>query len=176
MTETKHRVPLGHAAELAGEVVDLLRDTTERIEVAGSIRRRRPDVGDIEVVCVPRVETETRVVDLFGAEESEDVDRLHARCVGLVSAGTLETRPDKNGRVAFGPKYKRLAYQGFPLDLFSTTADQWGVICLLRTGSAEFNQQLVLKQSQGGWLTRGYFFKDGRLWKLPSPYDASLMA
>lgn len=174
MSEEKHRVPLAHAEELAHEVVGLLSASCERIAIAGSIRRRRPDVGDIEIVCVPRIETQTRVVDLFGTEETEELDLLNARCVGLLPDGTLDNRLDKNGRVAFGAKYKRLLYQGFPLDVFSTTPDQWGVIFLLRTGPAEFNQQLVLKRSQGGWLTRGYFFKDGRLWKLPAPYDAEL--
>src|SRR5262249_43464508 len=123
-TEEKHRVPLEHANELALEVVELLGEACERIAVAGSIRRRRPDVADIEVVCGPRIETEARVVDRCGLEESEEVGRLHARCVGLFPDGTFDNRLDKNGRVAFGPKYKRLLYQGFPLDLFSTTADQ----------------------------------------------------
>lgn len=173
MTETRSRIPLEHAAELARDVLSLLSLDCERIAVAGSIRRQRPDVGDIEVVCIPRYETVTLTVDMFSTRESE-VDLLSRRCVELLGAAVLENRLDKNGRAAFGSKYKRLSYQGFPLDVFSASPDTWGCVYLLRTGPAEFNQNLVLKRSQGGWLTRGYFFKDGRLWKLPPPYDASL--
>jgi DNA polymerase/3'-5' exonuclease PolX len=170
----KQRIPLDEARALADEVIDVLEVTVDRIAVAGSIRRGRPDVGDVEIVCIPRYVEGVRQVDMF-TQTTERVDLVTARCRDLLDAGVMAHRLDKNGRPSFGEKYKRLTFKGFPLDLFSTQADQWGVILLLRTGPAEFNQQLVLKASQGGWLTRGYFFRDGRLWRLPPPYDASLV-
>lgn len=175
MTEAvaRPRVPLAQAAELARDVLSLLSLDCEQIAVAGSIRRQKPDVGDIEIVCIPKRGTAPRVVDMFTTVE-EPVDFLHERCRELIVSGTFGHRVDKNGRNAFGAKYKRLVCRGFPLDVFSTDAACWGVIFLLRTGPAEFNQNLVLKASQGGWLPRGFFFKDGRLWKLPPPYDANL--
>ena len=45
-TDDKPRITLAEADVLAAEVLELLRPATERIAVAGSIRRRRPDVGD----------------------------------------------------------------------------------------------------------------------------------
>lgn len=163
----KTRIPLARGDLLAGEVLQLLERCAERIAVAGSIRRGKSDVGDVEIVCVPKVGEE--VVDLFGG--TRPIDLVDARCRELLGRGVFAPRLDVNGRSALGRRYKRLLYRGFPLDLFSTTREQWGVILLLRTGPAEFNRQLVLKRSQGGWLPRGLFFRDGWLWRLPPPYD-----
>jgi DNA polymerase/3'-5' exonuclease PolX len=169
----KTRIPLAGAEALAAEVVDLLAPWCVRIAVAGSIRRRRPTIGDIEIVCLPTVEVRVEQVDMFTTREVA-VDLLHERCAALRTSGVFADRPDKNGHPAFGAKFKRLLFRGFALDVFSARPDNWGYTLLLRTGPAEWNKQLVLKQSQGGWLPRGYFFRDGQLWELPAPYDASL--
>jgi DNA polymerase/3'-5' exonuclease PolX len=167
------RIPLLQGRALADEVVELLADSCDRLAIAGSIRRGRADVGDVELVCMPHLEERFRQVDMF-TSVAEPVDLLHARCAELLEAGTFAHRPDRNGHTAFGRKFKRLLYRGVALDVFSTTPSNWGVILLLRTGPAEFNQQLVLRASQGGWLTRGYFFRDGQLWRLPPPHGAEL--
>ena len=154
------RIPLAEADELAAEVVTMLRAFCMRIEVAGSIRRRKEDVGDIEIVAVPAVDDVP--VGLF-ADRLLAVDHLHARCCDFLAAGTFAHRPDKNGRPAFGAKFKRLLYRGFPLDLFSTTDEQWGVIYAIRTGPAEFSHRLVTPTSQGGLLPNWMKVHEGRI-------------
>ena len=57
------RIALMEATGLAGELVALLQPACERIEIAGSIRRQRPDVGDVELVVVPRLKAP---LGLFG--------------------------------------------------------------------------------------------------------------
>jgi DNA polymerase/3'-5' exonuclease PolX len=44
---------LKRAQEIASQVITKLAPYCERIEVAGSIRRRRPFVHDIDVVVIP---------------------------------------------------------------------------------------------------------------------------
>lgn len=165
MSATKARLPRAEAARLAWEVVSLLSPTCERIEVCGSIRRGRDTIGDIELVAVPildRIEQH----DLFGSVGAVELDRLHVRCVELVSDGTLAKRPDKNGQTAFGTRHKRLAYRDFGLDLFVVKPpSQWGVIQLLRTGPAEFSKKLVTPAEKGGLLPRGLLFSGGVLWR-----------
>jgi DNA polymerase/3'-5' exonuclease PolX len=167
------RIPLAVAQQLADEVVELLDEWSVRLAVAGSVRRGRADVGDVEVVAEPIVEVRVEAVDLFADRRVEE-DLLHARCRQLLEAGVFAHRPDKNGHSSFGTKAKRLLYRGVALDVFSASELNWGVILLLRTGPAEFNRQLVLRESRGGWLPRGFFFRDGHLWRLPPPYDADL--
>lgn len=167
----KSRIPLSEARSLASEAFPLLVDVCDRLAVAGSIRRGRPTVGDVELVAIAR--TEQRPVDLFGRLETADL--LDERCRELLADGTFALRLDKNGHHANGRKYKRLLFRGFPLDLFVTDRACWGVVFLLRTGPSEFNQHLVLKRSLGGWLPRGFFFRDARVWRLPPPFDADLV-
>ena len=94
----KPRVPLALAVAIAEEVRALLAPACERLEVAGSIRRRRPDVGDVELVAVPK--TAPARLDLFGTAVGER-DLLHERCERLLEAETLAQRLESHGRRAF---------------------------------------------------------------------------
>lgn len=147
MSTTTTRLPLPEADELAAEVLDLLRPATERIAIAGSIRRRRPDVGDVEIVAIPRYESRADVerVGLFDDQPLPpiEVNLLDELCAGLLLDGTFGKRLDKNGRPAIGPKYKRLTYRDFALDLFVGTPENWGVLMAIRTGPASFAHAFV---------------------------------
>lgn len=144
------RIPLARAEVLAEEVVDLLDASCERIEIAGSIRRRRPDVGDIELVVVPRVEQEAS--GLFD-DIVEPVDRLEERVAQLRLTDVLTLRDVEINRAdgsiehgqRNGPSYKALAWRGFPVDLFIVREPDvtWGVIFALRTGPGDWNRRLV---------------------------------
>jgi DNA polymerase/3'-5' exonuclease PolX len=43
---------LQQAQKIASQVIQTLKPFCERIEVAGSIRRKRPFVHDIDLVCI----------------------------------------------------------------------------------------------------------------------------
>lgn len=47
------RVPLALAKRLAAEVVEVARPWCDQVEVAGSVRRGRPDVKDLDIVMQP---------------------------------------------------------------------------------------------------------------------------
>jgi hypothetical protein len=141
----KVRIPLAEGRDLAGELVALLESTCERIEIAGSIRRERELVGDIELLAIPRITAEA---DMFGNvvpdRWTNDLDDL---CAKLRGDGVLADRPDKNGRPAWGSRYKRARYKGVALDLFSVIAPAtWGVLFMIRTGPADFSHVLVTSQ------------------------------
>jgi DNA polymerase/3'-5' exonuclease PolX len=165
----KTRVPLALAVAIAEEVRALLAPACERLEVAGSIRRKRPDVADVELVAVPK--TAPARLDLFGTAVGER-DLLHERCERLLEAGTLAHRLGGDGKRAFGPRFKRLRYRGLagalPLDLFSVRAPaQWGAIFAIRTGSAGFTNRLVASRVRfPGWglLPAGLREREGALW------------
>lgn len=158
----KLSIPLAQAASLAAEVVALLRPACQRIEVAGSIRRRRPLVGDIEIVCQPRCEA--RAGGLF-AELTESVNLLDERVAALLRDGALRRGLDASGRPAWGSRYHRILYDGVQVDLFAVLAPaQWGVIYLLRTGPAAFNKRLVTVRHKGGWLPEWLKMRAGVLW------------
>lgn len=159
----KTRVPLAEASALAAEAVELLAPYCERIEIAGSIRRQRQDVGDIELVCIPRM---TAVQpDLFEAERG-DVSAELQRVKELIAEGVLEHRLDANGHQACGPRFQRLVYKGFALDVFAVLPPaQFGVILAIRTGPAAFSKKLVTSRlaAGGGCMRMGQCVVEGAL-------------
>ena len=162
MTVTaKTRVPLAKAEQIARYLVDDLEDVCERIEIVGSIRRRRPTVSDIELLVVPRIDVIRR--DLFG-DPDQTVNRFDERCKNLHGLGTLSNRLDVNGRPAWGERYKRVLYEGIGVDLFSVLPPaQFGVLMVIRTGSAEFSKRVVSQARKGGALPNEMFVADGQL-------------
>lgn len=171
----KVRIPLTEAEALAVEVIELLQETCEHIEVLGSIRRRKPTVGDIEIGCIPRFR-EGDAVGLFG-DVGDPVNMQFEAIRQLRSAGVFGDRLDVNGRPACGERFQRLLCKGFALDVFSCLEPaQWGVIKLIRTGSGDFNKRFVLQWSQGGKILRaGMQIRDGALYDrgvlVPTPEE-----
>ena len=165
-----------HDAEMiARRLVEQLAPACLACVVAGSIRRWKPDVKDIEIVCVPSMET-AALPDLFGfgADASTSstlaASRLDPILDDLKRAGVLSIDP---AHVRNGPKYKRYLVQdldtpaGFvriALDLFLTDADSFGNILAIRTGNAEFSRALVTQRRQGGLMPSYLSHHDGRLW------------
>lgn len=136
---SERRLPLNQAERLAEELVELLRPACERIAVAGSIRRRKADIGDIELVAVPKDE---EALDLFGGRVSVsfDQDQLTDRVCGLLVDNIMAPRKDANGRIRFGSRYKALLYQGVAVDLFSVLppmCKKCGIMLPTRTGQGE---------------------------------------
>jgi DNA polymerase/3'-5' exonuclease PolX len=149
----KTKLSLAQAQPLAEKIRDTLKPYCERIEIAGSIRRQRPMVGDIEIVCIPRCQT-----DLFG---NPGASLLPWFLGELVNESRL-LPGDKNGE-----KYKEYyipAIDGLKLDLFITSPECWSVIFAIRTGSASFSRRLVTQKEKGGWLPSHLQVKGGRIW------------
>ena len=169
MTPATRRPPeggvmtLAYADGVAAEVVELLGPACTRIEVAGSVRRRRATVGDVEVVCISRMAPEQ--VDLFG-EVITERNLLDQLCDRLQAEGVLSKRVGEGGSTAWGYGARRAWFNGIALDIFGTTAPQFGVALLLRTGPAAWNKRLVLQYGHGGTVLRfGMRFEGGWLWR-----------
>jgi DNA polymerase/3'-5' exonuclease PolX len=138
---------LEEALPIAERVRAQLAPHCYRIEIAGSVRRRKPDVGDIELVAIPRF------YDL-----------------GLFESGiaTVVNRwPKIRGELGAACRYTcRMLPEGIKLDLFFATPKNWGYIFAIRTGSADFSHWLACE-----WSRHGYTGRDGMLWKDGAPVD-----
>ncbi len=111
-----------------------------QVEIAGSIRRQKPEVKDIEIVAQPYLRT-----DLFGAPLDED-SQLDALVGKMIREGTLKKRLNGEGNTqAYGQKFKALVTSdGMPLDLFLVRPPaQWGAVFAIRTGPADYSKFLV---------------------------------
>lgn len=139
---------------VAEELVGALEPVTTRIAVAGSLRRGKAEVGDVELVFVPVCQDVP--ADLFGSTVSRDL--AAARIDGLVEAGVLARRVGDAGGTSWGAKNKLAVHveSGIPVDLFATTEDCWWNYLVCRTGSAETNKRICMAAQAKGWKWNPY--------------------
>ena len=162
---------LAVADQIAAELVAELSPYTANIAVAGSIRRRRPEVRDIEIVAVP-ADPISRL-DLFGNATVVSTT-LHQLLEVLRSQGVI--RPDAEVP-RWGQKYRRFSYRGATVDLFIVEQGNWGYQLVLRTGPAAWNVGLVTPASRGGLLppgvtaAGGYLRRGGQPLQTPTEQD-----
>jgi DNA polymerase (family 10) len=109
-------------AQIIGlSVVDKLKPYCDRIEIAGSIRRKRPFVHDIDLVYIPSNQGQfVTILRQFG--------------------------PFKMG----GGKLIRVNYQPIELDVYIAEPASWSTLLLIRTGSAKHNVMLCSKAKHMG--------------------------
>lgn len=131
----KQRFPYAQALAVAEELRTYLRPACERIEIAGSLRRRMAYVGDVELLCIPKPWHAVSALDPPWA------DALVERVQGALASGRLAYRLNVKGSRVYGPRNKLLldVASGIGVDIFSTTAENWGMALLVRTGPKEFN-------------------------------------
>lgn len=151
----KKRFPRRDALAVAAELCRQLSPVTVDgyLKVCGSLRRGKAEVGDIEIVFVPR--TAERPIDLL---YSARVDLAADAISDLVSSGVLAQRPNVNGIYAWGPQNKLAIHvaSGVPVDFFSTTAERWPVTCVIRTGPKELNLRLIQSAAKRGLRLHAY--------------------
>jgi len=113
------KIDLTEAESIANKVRQHLSPVMDRVEVAGSIRRRKQVVGDIEICGIPA-----------------DRERL----IGLLAGLGKHIKPGVPGAVPWTPKveakYLRVRLdEGMNLDVFLGTPENWGGLFMMRTGS-----------------------------------------
>lgn len=164
---------LSQAKQLAEKVVASMRPFAERAEIAGSIRRCKDEVKDIEIVAIPAF---GQPRDLFGqdpenllfnwAQQMERENRIH-----WIKPGTDEIirwPVKEQGRYWRG----LLVKANIKLDLFLTTKETWGATYIIRTGSSDFSYRLVSQIAK----QTGHNFAEGKLfdrkWQMvPTPEE-----
>jgi len=135
---------LALAKAIAEQLKARLELCCHRIEIAGSIRRRKPFPGDIELLCVPK---------FIG-----EVDQLDKEIGALVFQGILDFRRNKLGSRVYGPKNKLMMHvpSGIGVDVFSTDERCWWVALVVRTGGATTNKRIAAAALRKGWHLRAY--------------------
>lgn len=183
---TKPRFPRALALDVARSLCRLLEpacaqmtDGKPALKLCGSLRRGRDEVGDIELVYIPRVDQVPEPADLLGdTGRTVPINRVDEILDRLLAEGVLSKRPNKLGRTAWGDDNKLAihTHSGVPVDLFSTTAEAWWGYVVCRTGSADTNTRIATAALTKGWRwhpTLGFFTDAlGRRHRIASEQDA----
>jgi DNA polymerase (family 10) len=113
---------LNEAEKIANQIKTAVCVHCERLEVAGSIRRKKPSVHDIDFVAVAKNDAEWKKI-------SEKLKRIKAK-PGCAGGSIIKAYlPCPNGL--------------FQVDIYRAKPDTFGVHLLIRTGSAEHNMWLA---------------------------------
>lgn len=164
------RYPRAVALEAAEDLIERLAPFVVRAEIVGSLRRGKPDVGDIEILYEPKF-VPGEPTGLFGDTPSEPINQAYDYLSWLRESGELQDRPDKNGRPAFGQRMQRMIWDDIPCDLFAVFPPaHWGVIQLIRTGSADFSHRIMTPKPHGH-MPFGMRVQDGQLLDRGEPLD-----
>lgn len=146
-TATKQRFPLEAARRRGIDLMGWLEGYCERVKIAGSVRRGKAEVGDVELLVIPSFTTER---NLFSTQRG--TSRTDRRLEVLVDTGVLEYRKSKVGNVTNGEKIKlfRDLESGIPIDIFITDEDSWYNYLVCRTGPADSNINIAKRAKAMG--------------------------
>lgn len=152
----KLRFPAGEAKTVATEIMRWLDPTCERLVMAGSIRRQKATVGDVEILYNSKTEKRPDPSDMFSSVSVNLADEVIAM---MENAGVLERRKNVAGRETFGPLNKLMRHRasGIPVDLFSEPdLDDWWRSLVIRTGPKELNVRLITTAAKRGIKVHAY--------------------
>jgi len=115
---------LQEAEALAFKILQVIEPCCERVSIAGSVRRRRPEPNDIDIVLIPKPFMWTQIEMRMRAE------------LGAMRgiAGTQLIR-------IYIP-FANVPERHVQVDFYAATEQTWGTILLIRTGSTDHNIRL----------------------------------
>lgn len=161
MSATGKRLSLAEADSMAAGIIEQI---DGEAHVVGSIRRRKSDVGDIEIL-VHR-----------DAEINLDIG------VGPLYPGEYEKIKGGPRKTAAAPwRYWQIRHRdsGVHVDLFRCDDKNRGSQMIIRTGPADFSQHFVtMLRRHGCYHDRGYVWDsdDHIVMECPTEHDAFLLA
>jgi DNA polymerase/3'-5' exonuclease PolX len=148
---------LAHSQSFARKIVDWLSPYCHRLEIAGSIRRARPQCADIDIVCIPKV---TEEKDMLGS-----VLNRNNRCLWFLKKYVAEYAAPASAAprprfVSGGEKEGKQCIIELPkcqLDLWFACEKTFASRLLMRTGSKEHNIWLATRAADYGLHWFPYF-------------------
>jgi len=112
-------------------VVQTIEHLCDKIVIAGSLRRQKPDVNDIDIVLIPQTPWywPATIANLLR-------DQLGMKIIQA------------------GPELITLGFSevDLPVDLYRARPETWGVLLLIRTGSIDHNIKLCSKAREMGLM------------------------
>jgi DNA polymerase/3'-5' exonuclease PolX len=135
---------------VANFLVEKLKPFCQKIEICGSIRRKKEMVGDIEIVCMPIKIPKSIQYSLF--DPPKDSEKTIPGFMEYIKNYKIIRGDLDNGKIVCF-----VTPEGIQVDVFTGGDLNYGYIKTLRTGPSQYNMNFVIPQLKG----KGYILKDG---------------
>jgi DNA polymerase/3'-5' exonuclease PolX len=154
-TLQRPRFAADYAQAVAQDFIDALQDHCEQICIAGSLRRQKPAVKDVEILFVPKF-SPAKKDDFFQAPLPFNL--AEQTISDLLRLGLIAKRPNLFGGEAWGAKNKLGIHvpSGIPVDLFTATRANFFNYLVCRTGGAKSNIRICEAAIARGWKWNPY--------------------
>ena len=137
---------LEEAVFLADRIVHHIDHLCDKIQVVGSIRRKRPEVHDIDIVLIPQAWMWNTIIQRLKNTMLADVVKAGSELVSLKIPRSILT-------------------ETIQVDIYKARPETWGVLLLIRTGSKEHNIMLCSRAKSMGLMLSAALgvIKDGKV-------------
>jgi DNA polymerase (family 10) len=144
------------ALPIAQKFIAFLENRCHRVVIAGSLRRRKETVKDIEILFVPKTITVPDPNDMFGGRISAPA--TDAAIAALLETRIIAKRPNVKGNFTWGPENKLAVHidTGIAVDFFATDEDRFWNALFVRTGPADLNKEVASRALARGWNWHAY--------------------
>ena len=148
------------AKDIAVKILKALQPFCRQVDIAGSIRREKPEVKDIEICLIPRI---TEIKDLFG--EILNFKRSNEFVRSVKMQGVI-----LKGDVLTGRYVQIALHEGINLDLFIPVETDYFRQYAIRTGSAMYSHKVLAN----AWLRIGWAGTENGLRRQSESYQQDL--
>lgn len=155
---------LEKARAIAEELRNGLQGECQRIEIVGDIRRQKPRVRKIKILCIPApvegvfISPEDPLFASLSSQkwlpEWDDEDAVHDWVMYMMEQRVLDWRPA--GSRGYSATRKPLVHQpsGMAVEIVSTNEECWAVALVVTTGGAKTIKRIGAAARGKGWLFR----------------------
>jgi len=120
----KTEIPLADGEKTARDFIDLTKDFYSRIEIGGSIRRKRPIVHDIDLCAIP-------------AKPVSEYEQTVTKVGGKL--------------IRFGGSYATIEFHGAQINVLFSTPETWGAGLMWSTGPTGHTIGIEIKAENLGY-------------------------
>jgi DNA polymerase/3'-5' exonuclease PolX len=152
---------LEKAQIIAEELKNRLQDACYDIEIVGDIRRQKPRVGKIKLLCIPApVEgvpispddpLYSSIMSQKWLPEWDDPDAVHDEVMEMMHQNVLDWT--SAGSLGYTTTRKPVIHQpsGMAIDILSTDERCWPVALVVATGGAKTIRRIAAAAREKGW-------------------------
>lgn len=156
---------LEKARAIAEELKNGLAGECHRIEIVGDIRRQKPRVRKIKLLCIPGPVKWFPISPddpLFAwlptsqkwLPEWDPPDAVHDWVMDMMNQDVLEWTSAGSGRYSTARKFVVHQASGMVVDVVSTNERCWAVALVVTTGGAKTHRRIATAAREKGWQIR----------------------